>query len=111
LTSASVCFGEQHLVFAQHRALVQLRLLDLDDHFHGGKYFLRRLDDLRTGRFVVHVRHADTDAGIRLHDDLVAVVHQLAHPRRRHADAELERFDFLRYPYLHVISPRAHGFD
>ncbi len=97
--------GEQHLVFAQHRAFVELRLLDLDDHLRGGKYLLRGADDRRPGRFVVCVRHADTDAGIGFHDDLVAVVYQLAHPRRRHADAELERLDLFGYPYLHSSLP------
>jgi hypothetical protein len=82
-----------------------VRLLDLDDHLGGGKYLFRRADDFGSGRFVVRVRHADADAGIGLHDDLVAVVHQLAYPRRRHADAELERFYLFRYPYLHVVSP------
>ena len=38
-------------------------------------------------------------------DDLVAIVHQLAYPRRRHADAELERLNLFGYPYLHLISP------
>jgi hypothetical protein len=92
---------EQYLVFTQHLALVELRLLDLDDHLRGGKHLFRRSDDLCTGRLVVRVRHADADAGIGFHDDLVAIVYQLAHPRRRHADAELERLDFFGYPYLH----------
>ncbi len=96
---------EQHLVFAQHRALVELRLLDLDDHLGRVEHLLGCPDDFRAGLLVVGIGHADAHAGVRLDDHVVTVGDQLAYACRRHADTELERLDFLRYPYLHDFSP------
>ena len=87
--------GVEQLPFAQHRALVRLRLLDLDDHFGFFKNFRGRAGDGRAGGRVFVVARADAGAGAGLHQHAVAVPHHLAHARRRHADAVFVVLDFF----------------
>jgi len=102
--------GEQHLAVAQHAALDRLRLLDLDDHLGAGEHLGRRADDGRAGALVVGIGRADAGAGLRLHQHRVAVRNDLAHRRRRQADAVLMDLDLFRNADLHwTVSGRVAG--
>ena len=97
--------GEQHVVFAQHRALDGLRLLDLDDHLGRVEHFLGRRQDRGADLLVAFV--ADADAGARgtLYVHVVSVQREFTHRRGRQADAVFVVLDFLGYPDFHLVSP------
>jgi len=97
--------GKQDLILAQHCALIQLRLLDLDDHVRRRKDLFRRAGDRSTCVFVIGIGHADAQTSISFDNDLVAIVYQLANTRRRHANTKLERLYLFWYSDFHGSSP------
>ncbi len=94
--------GEQNLSGPQQRALDRLRLLDLDDHVACRIDLGRARRDRRAFALVIRVADADPLPGVVLDDDLVAVMHELAHRARCQADAILEHLDFLRDADAHA---------
>ena len=97
--------GKQHLVFAQHCTFLQLRLFDLDDHIGGRKNLFCRCQHRGASCFVIGIKHADAQACVGFHNNLVAIVYQLANARRRHADTKLECFYFFWYSDFHGWGP------
>ena len=87
--------GEEHLIGPQHCALVQLRLFHFDDQFGVGEYSFRRRDNRRAGLLIIRIRHSDTGAGIRFHDDVMAIVDEFPNTCRHHANTELEGLDLF----------------
>ena len=87
--------GEQHLIAPQHGALRRLGLLHLHDHLRGAVDLSHLVDHLGTRPFVVLVEEPDFRAGIPFDHDPVAVLHELAHPCRRNADAIFVNLGFL----------------
>ena len=100
--------GKQDLVFAQHRTLIELRFLDLDDQVGGGEYLLRRCQHTGTGFFILAVCHADAHSCPGFDEDLVAIVRQFPYAGWRQANAKFQGFDFLWNTYLHNSSPYAY---
>ena len=96
---------KQDLVRAEHRAFVQLRLFDLDDHFGSGKNLFSRAYNRGACSFVCGIGFANASSGILLYDDFVAIGNNLMHARRCHADAELKGLNLFRYTNLHGLSP------
>jgi len=92
---------EQHLAFAQARALNGLRLLDLDDHLRLGKHLIGGRRDRRTRRNVVRVGEANARTGLGFHQYLVALQHEFLDRGGHHADAVFVVFDFLGYTDPH----------
>ena len=94
--------GEQHLAGPQHRALLGLRLLHLDDQVGLREDRSRPVGDPRAGALVVRVRESDSGTGLGLDEHLVARCHQLPNSRGHQADAVLVHLDLLRNPDPHV---------
>ena len=86
---------EQHLAAAKLLALGGERLLDLHDQFGATEDGIGVCDDLGAGCAIIGVRQTCADAGIRLHQDAMALVGQFAHRRGHEADAVLVVFYFL----------------
>jgi len=97
--------SEEHLAFAEHRALHGLRLLHLDDHVGCAEDLARRGGHLRACAYVVVVHHADSLPRIALDDDLVPLMHDLADRLRGQADAIFENLDFLGDADAHGFLP------
>ena len=86
---------------------MQLRLFDLDDHIGGGKYLFCRCKHCGTSRFVVSIEHAYAQTSVGFHNNLVAIVYQLANARRRHANTKLECLYFFWYSDFHGWIPES----
>ncbi len=96
--------GEEHLIGAQARALLQLRLLDLDDQLRIAEHLGRIGGDTRPRLAVILVATADAGPRAALHEQGMAGCTQLAHRRRNEADPVLVDLDFPRYADAHEPS-------
>ena len=83
--------GEEHVALGDLLPLRRLRLFHLDDQLG----FLPRIADARAGLLIRGVGRANAATGVGFHHHLVPVRDQLAHRRRREANAVLVRLDFL----------------
>ena len=89
--------GEQHLALAQHRDLVRLRLLHLDDHVGGGEHLRRgRRAIARAGRPIGSSSKPMPAPAPCLDQHLMAVMDQLAHAAGHEPDAVFVGLDLLR---------------
>ena len=97
--------GEQDLGRAQHATLGELRLLDLHDHVGLGEDLFGGIGDGGTGTDIGVVGKADPGTGLRLDQDVVAVMDEFAHRGRDQADPVFVGLDFLRYADAHRSLP------
>ena len=92
---SKVQVGVEDLAVAQLHPFVGLRLLDLDDHVRLGEHVLGGPGDRCACSTVGVVVGADTGAGARLDQNLMAVGGVFADGARRQADAIFVVLDFL----------------
>ena len=85
---------EQDLPFAQLRALLRLRFLDLHHQFAACKDRGGIGLDGCTSRFIIAVRRTDAEPGTGFDPDVVAMRGQFAHALGREADAVFVVLDF-----------------
>ncbi len=104
LVGGQVQVGEQRQAGAHAVVLLRDRLLDLEHHVGDAPHFVRVWDDGGAGGDVGVVGKLRADARVLLKEDLVAVVHQLAHARGRDGDAVLVVLDLAGDAYLHGVS-------
>jgi hypothetical protein len=97
--------GEQLLAGPEAVVLGRHRLLDLDDQVGRGEHVVGVGEDLGAGGGVLVVGEPGPDAGSGLHDDLVAVVHQLRDAVRGECHPLLVVLDLAR----NSDDERAHG--
>jgi hypothetical protein len=93
--------GEQDLPAPQPFTLLRERLLHLHDHLRAVEDFGGVRNDRSPRPLVVVVSQARADAGIRLHDDLMAIRRKLAHGRRDESHAVFIVLDLLRHADQH----------
>jgi len=96
---------EQHMIGAQQRHLGRLRLLDLDDQLRLGEHALGIRHDPRALLDIRRIRDRRPLPRPRLHDDLMAVAHQLARPGRGEGDPVLVGLDLRRHSDEHARPP------
>lgn len=81
--------------WAQHGALLGLRLFHLDDHVGLGKHLCSIRHQRGTSGHVERITHANAVPCAHLHQHLVAVLGEFAHTGRGQAHAVFVVFDFL----------------
>ena len=101
--------GEQHLVLAQGADLVGLRLLDLDDHLGRREHIGAARQDFGARGFVDAVVEPNAGAGAGLDNDLVPVMHQLAHAAGYQPDPVFVALYLFRHADQHRQTFRAHA--
>jgi len=81
--------------------LLRHRLLDLHDHVRLAPHVVGGVEDLGALRDVLLVVDRGAEASTLLDEDVVTATHQLVHPHRGDADAELVVLDLAGDPDLH----------
>ena len=99
-----VQIGKQNLARAQHLALGELRLLDLDDELRATEHVGRRLGNGGARGAILRVIHADAVPGAGLDDHLMSGSDELADSGGHQAHTVLMHFDLSRNTDTHATT-------